>query len=113
MRIIFIVLFIFFFNIGFIEAAVLRWTRNPLNTDIVAYKVFWGAESGNYTDSVDVGNVTYMLMDDIPIGNYISITTINKFRIMSTFSEEIQYTEKDAPFPLNKKPVIKQSIEFE
>lgn len=44
-------------------------------TDLKGYKLYYGPESGNYTQSIDVGNVTEYKVVSLPDGPYYFVVT--------------------------------------
>jgi hypothetical protein len=77
------------------QEVTLRWkapTTNadgsPLN-DLAGYKIYYGTSSGNYTKSVDVGNVTTYTMKNLPTGTvHFALTSYDKAGNESDFSDE-------------------------
>jgi hypothetical protein len=77
----------------------LSWTapttntdRTPL-TDLAGYKIYYGPSSGNYITSLDVGNSTSYILNNLTTGTYyIAITSYNTAGIESTFSNEVSKT---------------------
>jgi hypothetical protein len=77
------------------QEVTLRWkapTTNadgsPLN-DLAGYKIYYGTSSGNYTKSVDVGNVTIYTMKNLPTGTvHFALTSYDKAGNESDFSDE-------------------------
>ena len=60
-------------NSLFAESAVLSWTPPTTNAngmqlnDLAGYKVYYGTGPGNYSESIDVGNVvTYQVNNLLP-----------------------------------------------
>ncbi len=53
-------------------------TTNPDGTPLAGlagYKIHYGTSSGNYTTTVDVGNVTAYALNNLPAGTYYIVTT--------------------------------------
>ena len=92
-------------------ADTLSWTANT--DDAVGYKVYSGIESGNYDKVKNVGNVTAYVLDDSMNNRHFAITSYDKARNESDYSEEVQYIIDDIPPRIPGKPIIKYSIEFE
>ena len=70
------------------------WDANP-EPDIIAYRIYWGLVSRNYSDHVETGNVTaYTVCDSFRRGRtyYFSLTAINSAGLESDFSDELMYT---------------------
>jgi hypothetical protein len=70
----------------------LAWNPSP-STNIVGYDVYYGSASGNYTNSVLVGNVTANMVSGLASGSpyYFAITTVAADGQESAFSDEINY----------------------
>ena len=82
-------------------AVTLSWTAPVTNqdgtplTDLSYYTIYYGPESGNYTDSVDVNNTgttTYVLENLVPDTYYFAVTASNNAGIESGFSDEAVYS---------------------
>jgi hypothetical protein len=74
------------------EAAALAvaWDPNE-DLDVAGYKVYYGTSPGNYTDSVDVGNVTEVRLKNLSPGlaYYLAVTAYDRAGNESGFSDEI------------------------
>jgi hypothetical protein len=70
-------------------AVILEWDANT-ESDLAGYKIHWGTESGTYTDSTDVGNVTTVILS-IPPGSYIAATAYSDEGLESGYSNEVFY----------------------
>jgi hypothetical protein len=74
------------------EAAYLdiAWDPNS-EPDLAGYRIYYGTESGGYTGSVDVGNVTTYRLDGLSDGvtYYIAATAYDTSDNESDFSEEV------------------------
>ncbi len=70
----------------------LAWDPNP--GDIAGYRVYYGVASRNYTNVLDVGNVTTAWLSNLVAGvtYYIAVTAYNSYDLESQFSAEISYT---------------------
>ncbi len=78
-------------------AVTLSWTAplenqdgTPL-TDLSAYTIYYGPESGNYTATVDINNAgmtTYVVENLVPDTYYFAITASNMAGIESGYSNE-------------------------
>jgi len=68
------------------------WDPNP-EPIVTGYKIHWGTESGVYTESVDVGNVTEAVIQDFFEGVefYAAITAYADTGEESDYSEEIRF----------------------
>ncbi len=59
-------------------------------TDLAGFKVYYGNSSQQYTQSVDVGNVTTVTVNDLPLGPiYISVTAYDSLGYESDYSDEL------------------------
>ncbi|MBN1238087.1 MAG: fibronectin type III domain-containing protein [Gammaproteobacteria bacterium] len=79
---------------GSMELSWMAPTENedgtPL-TDLAGYKVYWGTEPGNYTESVTIDNpsiVTYVIDNLVPNTYYFVATAVNAAGEESEYSEE-------------------------
>lgn len=76
--------------------ASLAWNAPTTNTDgtaltdLAGYKVYYGPSSGNYANSVNVGNVTSYTLNNLAPGTYyISVTAYDAAGIESGYSNEV------------------------
>ena len=78
-------------------AVTLSWTAPVTNqdgtplTDLSHYTIYYGPESGHYTESVDVNNsgtTTYFLENLVPATYYFAVTASNNAGFESGFSDE-------------------------
>lgn len=82
-------------------SATLTWTAptqrtdgSPL-TDLAGYRVYWGQESRNYTESVEIDNpgVTTYVIDDLGPGtHYFATTAVSADGLESEYSNEASKT---------------------
>jgi hypothetical protein len=72
----------------------LAWDASP-NAEIVGYHLYYGAASGNYTDSIVISNVTSVAISGLSVGvtYYFAITAIGTDGQESGFSGEISYLQ--------------------
>ncbi len=72
---------------------ILQWDANT-ETDLAGYKVYYGTVSHNYSDSVDVGNVTSYMIAGLVEGQtyYFAVTAYDNQNNESSYSNEISYT---------------------
>jgi len=79
----------------------LAWTPPTVNddgstlTDLSGYKIHYGTESGNYSQSVDVANpgLTRYELSSLPKGQiFIAMTAVNAAGAQSEFSPEVSVT---------------------
>jgi hypothetical protein len=63
-------------------------------TDLAAYKIYFGISSGNYTQSIDVGNVTSYTVTNLSTGTayYFATTAYDASNNESSFSNEVSKT---------------------
>lgn len=78
-------------------SVTLSWTAPETNqdgtplTDLGSYTIYYGPESGMYTEAVDInsaGTTTYVLENLVPDTYYIAITASNNAGMESGFSNE-------------------------
>lgn len=81
---------------GSSNSATLTWDAPTTNadgtplTDLAGYKVYYGISSGNYTVSIDVGNVTTYKIDDLSPGTYyFAVTAYDTSGNESDYSNEV------------------------
>jgi hypothetical protein len=72
--------------------ASLAWDPSPDST-VAGYKLHYGTESGNYTESVDVGNTTSYTLDSLQPNTeyYFAATAYNDEGAESDYSNEISH----------------------
>ncbi len=71
-------------------AVDLEWDSPSGPQEVDGYRVHWGAESGIYTNSQDVGNALQASLP-IPLGSYINVTAYNEHG-ESDYDGEVYYT---------------------
>lgn len=83
---------------GAVELSWVAPTENedgsPL-TDLAGYRIYWGTESGEYTNSLTIDNpgvVTYVLENLVPDTYYFAATAVNADGEESDYSEEASST---------------------
>lgn len=80
------------------QSVTLAWDPNS-ETDLAGYIVYWGSASRNYTNAVNVGNVTTNtvsgLMDGVSY--YFAVTAYNTNGLESDFSDEVSYGAPSYP----------------
>jgi hypothetical protein len=71
-------------------SVALAWDRSP-SPEVTGYRVYYGAASGNYTNSVVVGNVTSNTVPGLSSGvtYFFAVTSYDMNGLESTFSNEI------------------------
>lgn len=69
----------------------LSWDASTTNSNNpVNYKIYYGLSPGNYTESIDVGNVTTYTIHNIASGAwYFTVTSLDAFRNESNYSEVV------------------------
>lgn len=71
------------------NAVSLAWDASP-TPEVIGYRVYHGAQSRSYTNSVVVGNVLAVTLTNLPpITNYFAATAYDAFGTESGFSNEI------------------------
>ena len=75
------------------EAPSTNEDGTPL-TDLAGYKIYYGTAPGNYTQNIDVGNVTTYTFTNLTGGltYYFVATAYNTARIESSYSNEVSKT---------------------
>jgi len=70
---------------------VLAWDASP---GVTGYKIYWGAASHNYANSVEVGNVTTapVIVTEPSLVVYFAATSVDASGIESDFSNEVAFT---------------------
>lgn len=97
----------------FAGSAILAWDPPTTNedgtplTDLAGYKVYFGRSSGNYSQNIDVGNVTTYEVDNLTNGliYYFAVTAYNISNTESRYSEEV--TKKVLPGSANTLTISK------
>jgi len=96
-RIVFIILLMcFLLTLGCEEQTCyldLAWDANQ-ETDLAGYKVYYGTSSGEYINSIDVGDVTAYRLDNLleDVTYYVAVTAYDTSDNESDFSEEVSGT---------------------
>jgi len=76
----------------------LAWDANT-EPDLAGYRLYYGTASGEYVDSIYVGNITTYRLDGLLEGvmYYIAVTAYDVYGNESDFSDEVSsYTVADA-----------------
>ena len=86
------------------QSVTLAWDPNA-ETDLAGYNTYWGSQSGNYTNKVNVGKVTTNTVSGLVAGvtYYFAVTAYNTSALESDFSNEISYL---VPGGTNTPPTI-------
>jgi len=73
-------------------------------TDLAGYKVYTGISSGNYTQNIDVGNVTSYTATNLSAGTtyYFAVTAYDTSGNQSSFSNEINRTVTEISYYCDK-----------
>lgn len=107
----FILFIIIFLNASNVSAVVatLSWYAPTANSDgtiltnLAGYKIYYGMSSRNYSQVIDVGNVTTYTVTNLTGGitYYFAATAYNIFGIESAYSNEVSKTA-DPTLTINK-----------
>jgi hypothetical protein len=78
---------------AFAGSVTVTWDRNT-EPDVVSYSVFWGTQSGVYTFSQAVGNVTTYTVNDLTPGAtyYFAVQAVSSDGLTSPLSQEVSTT---------------------
>lgn len=70
----------------------LGWDAN-IEPDLAGYKIYYGTSSGNYTNSIDVGNVTQYTIYNLQVNvmYYFAATAYDDANNESSYSEELAH----------------------
>jgi hypothetical protein len=73
------------------------WDPNP-EPAVRGYVIYYGTSSGNYTQSIDVGNATSCAISGLQAGAnyYLAVTAYDESRNESGFSNEIVYAASES-----------------
>ena len=74
-------------------SVTLAWNASA-SADATGYRIYYGAASGNYTNSIMVGNATSNSVSGLLVGAtyYFTVVAYNSIGLESIFSNEIIYT---------------------
>ncbi len=74
-------------------AVILSWDPNP-ESNIAGYRVHYGTSSGNYSQTIDVGNTTNASISSLLPGTtyYFAVTAYNALSLESVVSTETSFT---------------------
>lgn len=74
------------------QCVTLAWDPNP-ETNVAGYIMYYGSESRNYTNSVDVGNITTNMVCGLVDGvtYFFAVTAYNTDGMQSDYSDEVSY----------------------
>lgn len=76
----------------------LRWEPSP-SADVGGYRVYFGAESGTYTNTTDTGASTSLVIPNLECGvtYYFVVSAYEPGGVESDFSNEVAYTPTAPP----------------
>jgi hypothetical protein len=82
------------------QSVTLAWDPNP-ETDIGGYIVYYGSASRNYTNAINVGNVTTNTVRGLVDGAtyFFAVTAYNTNGLESDFSDEVSYSSAGGNLP--------------
>jgi len=75
-------------------SATLAWNAPTTYTDgtpatVAGFKIYYGTSSGNYTTTIDAGNVTTFTVNNLSPGTYyFTVTAYDASRVESNYSNE-------------------------
>ena len=104
--------FVFFLSFGvtssFAASVILEWDRNP-EPDVVGYRVYYGSQSGAYSNNVDAGNNARVTLGNLSdaTGYYFAVTALSNTGLESGYSNEVFYvtpSRSRSRAPKNKRP---------
>lgn len=75
----------------------ITWQANTDGSQPNGYKLYYGTESENYSESVDVGNNTSYTLSNLPPGTYYTAITAYNDLGESGYSEETSFVINDLP----------------
>ncbi|HPX49375.1 MAG TPA: fibronectin type III domain-containing protein [Deltaproteobacteria bacterium] len=90
---------------GFAASVVVSWNANT-ESDLAGYIVYYGTRSGNYTASVDTGNVTRYQFNNVQTGvtYYVAVSAYDTSGNESELSDEASIYVSSSPTQV--KPTI-------
>jgi len=83
------------------QTAKVRWQPNT-EEDLAGYKVYYGLQSRNYFESINSGNVTQQIINNLLTDTlyYFAVTAYDKSGNESTYSIEVKKFIKDNTIPI-------------
>jgi hypothetical protein len=87
------IIFLFLAQHVFSAQLTIEWDEN-IETDLAGYVIYYGTSSGNYSSSIDVGNVSHYTLTGLQEGltYYFAVSAYDYSDNESGFSEELMYT---------------------
>jgi hypothetical protein len=97
MRFTFFILFFAATSLAFPRSITLKW--NPVDDEILNYRIYWGTSSGNYGASRDVGDRTEYSVTNLQdnVKYYFTVTAIDFWGNESGYSNEVVTSGEDNP----------------
>jgi len=88
----------FTFSAMALQSITLTWDPSP-DADVIGYNIYFGTQSGNYTNKVSAGNSTTVTISNLVEGvtYYFAATAYNTSGLESDPSNEISYTVPGGP----------------
>jgi len=82
--------------VAFAATLGLEWDK-PLDSTAVGYRVYYGGQSGNYSNNISVTDTNSVILTNLTpnIKYYFAVKSINAANNESVFSKEISYTASD------------------
>lgn len=93
------------------QSVTLAWDPNP-ETDLAGYIIYYGSANRNYTNAVNVGNITTNTVSGLVDGvtYYFAVTAYNTNGLESNFSNEVSYSRPTgSPIAITLQPLITRS----
>jgi hypothetical protein len=80
------------------QSVTLAWNQST-NPTVAGYNIYYGGASGNYTNTLSVGNATNATISGLAQGTtyYFAATTYDSSGMESLFSSEVSYTTPILP----------------
>ena len=95
-------------SIAWGASATFQWDANT-ESDLAGYRIHWGTATREYTEAVDVKNVTSFQVENLPDGKlFFAATAYDTAGNESDYSDEVVVTFNTVPpgAPLNFKVTI-------
>lgn len=95
------------------DSVTLAWDASP-SPEVTGYRIYYGTETGRYTNSATVGNVTSASIVNLKWGAtfYFVATAYDDTGLESDFSNEVAYTLPPPPQPALGITVDRLKIEW-